>query len=169
MEGFILSNLKVRDITQLALVAALYVAVTIAPVISAFSYGQIQFRVSEILMLLPFFNHKYSWSLIIGCFISNIFSASLGAYDLILGTLATAIACYLITRVPAKTKFLWLVPVICAVVNGLIVGAELHFVLKLPFALNFVTVGLGELVVVAIGAVIFYFLMQNKSFSKLIK
>ncbi|WP_334333696.1 QueT transporter family protein [Companilactobacillus sp. HBUAS59544] len=163
-----MSKLKTRDITQLALIAALYVAVTIAPVISAFSYGQIQFRVSEILMLLPFFNHKYSWSLIVGCFISNIFSASLGVYDLVLGTLATAIACYLITRVPKDVKFLWTVPVICAVVNGLIVGAELHFVLKLPFALNFVTVGLGELVVVAIGAVIFYFLMKNQNFKKLI-
>jgi uncharacterized membrane protein len=119
-------------------------------------------------MLLPFFNHKYSWSLIVGCFISNIFSASLGVYDLVLGTLATAIACYLITRVPKDVKFLWTVPVICAVVNGLIVGAELHFVLKLPFALNFVTVGLGELVVVAIGAVIFYFLMKNQNFKKLI-
>ncbi len=168
MEGFVLSKLKTRDITQLALIAALYVAVTIAPVVSAFSYGQIQFRVSEILMLLPFFNHKYSWSLIVGCFISNIFSASLGVYDLVLGTLATAIACYLITRVPKDVKFLWTVPVICAVVNGLIVGAELHFVLKLPFALNFVTVGLGELVVVAIGAVIFYFLMKNQNFKKLI-
>ncbi|WP_334352167.1 QueT transporter family protein [Companilactobacillus sp. HBUAS56257] len=163
-----MSKLKTRDITQLALIAALYVAVTIAPVVSAFSYGQIQFRVSEILMLLPFFNHKYSWSLIVGCFISNIFSASLGVYDLVLGTLATAIACYLITRVPKDVKFLWTVPVICAVVNGLIVGAELHFVLKLPFALNFVTVGLGELVVVAIGAVIFYFLMKNQNFKKLI-
>ncbi|TGD25031.1 QueT transporter family protein [Companilactobacillus suantsaicola] len=163
-----MSKLKTRDITQLALIAALYVAVTIAPVISAFSYGQIQFRVSEILMLLPFFNHKYSWSLIVGCFISNIFSASLGVYDLVLGTLATAIACYLITRVPKDMKFLWTVPVICAVVNGLIVGAELHFVLKLPFALNFVTVGFGELVVVAIGAVIFYFLMKNQNFKKLI-
>ncbi|MQS75792.1 QueT transporter family protein [Companilactobacillus halodurans] len=163
-----MNNLKTRDITQLALIAALYVAVTIAPVISAFSYGQIQFRVSEILMLLPFFNHKYSWSLIIGCFISNIFSASLGVYDLILGTLATAIACLIITKIPKNVKWLWTVPVVCAVVNGIIVGAELHFVLNLPFWLNFVTVGLGELVVVAIGAIIFYFLMQNQNFNKLI-
>ena len=161
-----MSNLKTRDITQLALIAALYVAVTIAPGISALSYGSIQFRISEILMLLPFFNHKYSWSLIVGCFISNIFSASLGVADLILGTLATAIACLIITKLPKNS--IWLVPVVCAVVNGIIVGAELHFILKLPFWLNFVTVGFGELVVVAIGAVAFYFLMQNRNFRKLI-
>lgn len=89
-------------------------------------------------------------------------------YDIVLGTLATAIACLIITRIPSSNKLLWTVPVVCAVVNGIIVGAELHFVLKLPFWLNFVTVGFGELVVVAIGAVVFYFLMQNQSFKKLI-
>ncbi|WP_334330310.1 QueT transporter family protein [Companilactobacillus sp. HBUAS59699] len=163
-----MNKLKTRDITQLAIIAALYVAVTVAPGLSAFSYGPVQFRVSEILMLLPFFNHKYSWSLIIGCFIANIFSASLGAYDLLFGTLATAVACYLITKVPAKMEWIWAVPAICAVVNGIIVGAELHLVLKIPFWINAGSVALGEVVVVAIGAAIFYFLMKNRNFSKLI-
>lgn len=161
-----MDKLKTRDITQLAIIAALYVAVTAAPGLSAFSYGPVQFRVSEILMLLPFFNHKYSWSLIIGCFISNIFSVT--AIDMIVGTLATAVACYLITLVPSKMKWIWTVPVICAVVNGIIVGAELHFVLKIPFWINAGSVALGEVVVVAIGAAIFYFLMKNRNFSKLI-
>lgn len=163
-----MNKLKTRDITQLAIIATLYVAVTVAPGLSAFSYGPVQFRVSEILMLLPFFNHKYSWSMIIGCFIANIFSASLGAYDLLFGTLATALACYLITKVPSKMEWIWAVPVICAVVNGIIVGAELHLVLKIPFWINAGSVALGEVVVVAIGAAIFYFLMKNRNFSKLI-
>ena len=162
-----MSNLKTRDITQLALIAALYVAITVAPGISALSYGQIQFRISEILMLLPFFNHKYSWSLIVGCFLSNILSPT-GVPDLILGTLATAIACLLITKIPKSNKFLWTVPVICAVVNGIIVGIELNVIAKAPLFATMLTVGLGELVVVAVGAVVFYFLMENRSFSKLI-
>ncbi|APX72400.1 QueT transporter family protein [Companilactobacillus allii] len=163
-----MNNLRIKDITQIAIIAALYVAVTIAPGLSAFAYGPVQFRVSEILMLLPFLNHKYSWSLIIGCFIANIFSASLGAYDLLFGTLATAVACLLITRVPSKMSMIWSVPIICAVVNGIIVGAELHLVLKIPFWINAGSVAIGELVVVAVGAAIFYFLMKNRNFSKLI-
>lgn len=163
-----MKDLKIKDITQIAIIAALYVAVTIAPGLSAFSYGPVQFRVSEILMLLPFLNHKYSWSLIIGCLISNIFSATLGAYDIVFGTLATAIACLLITRVPSKMSMIWTVPVICAIVNGIIVGAELHMVLKIPFWINAGSVAIGELVVVIIGSIIFYFLMKNRNFSKLI-
>jgi len=162
-----LRELNIRDITRMAVIAALYVALTVAPGLSAFAYGQIQFRVSEILMLLPFYNPKYSWSLIVGCFISNVFSGSLGIYDMIFGTLATALACYLITRVPNRDNMLWTVPVICAVVNGFIVGAELYFILKLPFWLNVGSVAIGEFVVVVIGAIVFYFLMKNRNFSRL--
>ncbi|WP_057767441.1 QueT transporter family protein [Companilactobacillus tucceti] len=160
-------ELKIKDITQIAIIAALYVALTVAPGLSAFAYGSIQFRVSEILMLLPFYNSKYSWSLILGCFISNIFSGSLGIYDMIFGTLATAIACYLITKVPNRDNMLWLVPIICAVVNGIIVGAELYFVLKIPFWINAFSVAIGELAVVIIGTIVFYILMKNRNFSRL--
>ena len=161
-----MNNLKIRDVTQLAIIAALYVALTVAPGLSALAYGPVQFRVSEILMLLPFFNHKYSWSLIVGCFIANLFSVS--AIDLVVGTAATALACYLITRIPKDIKNLWLASVICAVVNGFIVGAELYYVLKIPFWFNVGSVALGEFVVVAVGTVAFYLLMKNRNFSKLI-
>lgn len=167
MGAFTLSELKIKDITQIAIIAALYVALTIAPGLSAFAYGSIQFRVSEILMLLPFYNPKYSWSLILGCFISNVFSGSLGIYDMLFGTLATAIACYLITKVPNRDNMLWIVPIICAVINGLIVGAELYFILGLPFWINVGSVAVGEFLVVAIGAIVFYFLMKNQNFSRL--
>lgn len=170
MKGFhIIKKLQTRDITRLAIVAALYVALTLAPGISAFSFGAIQFRISEILMLLVFYNPKYSWSLIIGCLISNIFSPALGAADLVFGTLATAVACLLIVLINNRNYLLWLVPVICAVVNGLIVGAELYFVSKIPYWATVGTVAIGEFVVVVIGAVIFYFLMKNKNFSRIIK
>ncbi|AKP66848.1 QueT transporter family protein [Companilactobacillus ginsenosidimutans] len=162
-------NLKVRDITRLAIVAALYVALTLAPGLSAFAYGAIQFRVSEILMLLVFFNPKYSWSLIIGCFITNIFSSQLGLPDLIFGTMATAISCLLIVLISNKMKLIWLVPVFCAVVNGLIVGAELFYVIHVPFWLTVGTVAIGEFAVVAVGTVVFYFLMNNRNFVRIIK
>lgn len=162
-------NLRTKDITRLAIVAALYVALTLTPGISAFSYGAIQFRVSEILMLLVFFNPKFSWSLIIGCLIANLFSPALGVADLVFGTLATTIACLLIVLINNKKALIWLVSVICAVVNGLIVGAELFFVLKLPFWMSAGTVAAGEFVVVLIGTLIFALLMRNNNFARIIK
>ncbi|MFD1471876.1 QueT transporter family protein [Companilactobacillus mishanensis] len=164
-----MQNLKTIDITRIAIVAALYVALTVAPGLSVLSYGAIQFRVSEILMLLVFFNPKYSWSMIIGCFISNFFSATLGIPDMIFGTLATAISCYLIYLVSNRNQLVFLVPVFCAVVNGLIVGAELFFISHLPFWATAGSVAIGEFVVVTIGTVIFYLLMKNNNFARLIK
>ena len=64
-------NNKIKDIVRLAIVAAMYVLFT---VVNPFSYNAIQFRISEILMLLCFFRKDYTIALIIGCFISNFFS-----------------------------------------------------------------------------------------------
>lgn len=164
-----MKKLTTKDITKLAIVAALYVALTLAPGLSAFSFGAIQFRVSEILMLLVFYDPKFSWSLIGGCFISNIFSAPLGFADMIFGTLATAISCLLIYLIANKKNMIWLVSIFCAVVNGLIVGAELYFITQVPFWMTAWTVALGEFVVVLIGTIIFIALMRNRNFARIIK
>ena len=63
-------NKKIKDIARLSLVAAMYIVLT---VINPLSFGAIQFRISEILMFLIFFRKDYSISLIVGCFISNLF------------------------------------------------------------------------------------------------
>ena len=46
-----------RRVTTVGVVTALYVALTL--MCSNFAYGQIQFRVSEMLMLLCFYNKDY--------------------------------------------------------------------------------------------------------------
>lgn len=62
--------MTIRRITKLAAVAALYVVFTI---INPFSYDMVQFRVSEVLVLLCFYRRDYGYALIIGCFIANLF------------------------------------------------------------------------------------------------
>ena len=42
------------DLVQIALVAALYVALTLTPPLNAIAYGAYQFRVSEMLNFLAF-------------------------------------------------------------------------------------------------------------------
>ena len=79
-------KIDIRFIATSAIVAALYVALTwlLAPI----SYGSIQFRISEILILLVFFNPKYALPIVLGTFISNT-TSSLGWYDMVFGTAAT--------------------------------------------------------------------------------
>ena len=47
--------------------------------------------------------------------------------------------------------------------NGIIVGAELYFLLDLPFFINAMYVFIGELIVLLIGVFVFKFLEKNPS------
>lgn len=55
---------NIKFIAESAIIAALYVALTW--IFSPISYGPIQFRISEILVLLVVLNPKYALSLILG-------------------------------------------------------------------------------------------------------
>lgn len=90
-------NTKRRDqilmIAKLAIVAALYFALTV--LIAPLSYGEIQIRFSEVLLILCFFDRRYGIGLVIGCALANLFSPMLWL-DVAFGTLQTAIAVVLI-------------------------------------------------------------------------
>ena len=154
-------NSKIRDIVRLSIISALYVVLT---VMNPFSYNMIQFRISEILMLLCFFRKDYSYALIVGCFISNLFSEIM-LYDIIFGTFATVISCIVINN----TKNIYIAGIAPVVFNGLIVGAELSIAFQTPYFLNVFWVSLGELVVMIIGVLAFLKLKNNTNFMELIK
>ena len=54
-----MKNKTVRDLTHIAIVAALYVVLTIVPPFNLISYGPYQFRIAEMFNLLGFYNRKY--------------------------------------------------------------------------------------------------------------
>lgn len=145
--------LNVKNLTRLALIAAMYVAMTLA--IPALSYGAIQARVAEILVLLCFYRRDYCAALIVGCVIANLFSP-LGWYDLVFGVAGTAIA--VLPMYYIKNVFLAaLLPVIS---NGILVGIELSLIGE-PLWFSMGTVALGELLVMILGAAIFKFVFEK--------
>lgn len=129
-------------ITQIALVAAVYAALTV--VLAPFSYGAMQVRIAEVLMLLCVYRKRWCVALSLGCFIANLFSGM--PADILFGTLATVIAAVLMYCI-GKPVIASLIP---AVANGLIVGAELHFFYGMPYAATFLGVAAGELIAVAL-------------------
>ena len=139
-----MQNLDIKFIIKSAIIAAIYVVLTW--VLSPISYGAIQFRISEILVLLVVFNPKYSLALILGCLIANT-TSSLGWYDMVFGTLATIIAiipmCF-VKKLPIAAIF----PVIS---NALIVSFELGLAFDMfqpsAFWFNVLTIAIGEAVV----------------------
>lgn len=111
------------------LTAALYVVFT-AP-FANIAYGPIQFRIAEVLTVLPIFSAGTIPGVTLGCFIANLINPNnLGPVDIIGGTLATLIAGYFSWLIGKKNKPLGIIPPI--VFNGLIVGGYLPFLLVDP-------------------------------------
>ena len=69
--------------------AALYVVLCMA--LQPLSYGAVQVRVAEALCLLPVFGAEYIAGVVLGCFLANLLGSTI--VDVILGTLATLLAC----------------------------------------------------------------------------
>ena len=134
-----------------AVVAAAYAALTIA--LAPISYGAVQFRVSEVLTILPFFVPGAVMGVFIGCILANLFTGSV--FDIVFGSLATLLAGLLTARFgkkgnTVKNRLLGcLMPV---VFNAVIVGAVLTWGYQIQefasplasYAFNAFTVGLGE-------------------------
>ena len=140
---------KTKKITRIGVVAALYATITL--VLGSISYGPIQFRISEVMTLLPLFGKEYILSLTIGCFLANVIGPY-GVPDIILGTLATFIsvyAIYLTGKLIKNYKIKLLVASIWPTIfNGLIIGWMLNKLYGLPLILSIGEVALGELVVI---------------------
>lgn len=135
--------MNVRKIVRIAIVSALYVALT---VINPFSFNYIQLRLSECLMILCLFKKEYIISLFIGTIISNLFSP-LGVIDVLIGGLATLISGILMYKL--KHKILALLSP--CVINAIFVSLELYILKLQPlFILSFVFIFISEAIVIFI-------------------
>ena len=67
-----MKQLTARDMAQIAIVAAIYIVLTITPPLNAMAYYGYQFRVSEMMNFLAFYNKKYLIGVTLGCMIDNL-------------------------------------------------------------------------------------------------
>jgi uncharacterized membrane protein len=140
--GKVFTGLTNRFISQTAIIAALYAALTLA--LAFMSYGPIQIRISEALTVLPFISIAAIPGLALGCLVANLFSP-VGLPDIIFGSLCTLIAAGL-TYLISKTKKPFLAPLPPIIVNSLGVSLYLHFFYNLPYWLNVLYISIGEIV-----------------------
>jgi uncharacterized membrane protein len=146
-----------RWITEVGAIAAMYAVLTI--VLAPISFGQVQFRVAEALMILPFFTTSAIPGLFIGCIIANAFGGN-GPLDIIFGSLATLAAAF----IASKIKIKWLVPLPSVLVNAFVVAYILYAAFGLPYWLSAAWVGFGEAVVCfGVGIPLLYVLEKYKS------
>lgn len=153
-------NDKTTRIVYAAIIAAIYAALTL--MLAPISYGPVQFRLSEVMVLLAIFDPLYIIGLTLGCFLANIFGS--GVIDAIFGTLATFISVVLI-YFTGKLKIkelpkLFIASLWPVIVNGLIIGWMIsHFFTEGAESMWVLggQVAIGEFGVVSIiGVLVFY-------------
>ena len=152
-------------LVRTALIAALYVALTLS--FSAISYGPVQFRVSEILILLPLYDRRWTVGLVLGTIIANFFSP-LGVIDVVFGSGATLIALVAMTRV-AKLTNEYLALACPVIANAYIIAIELAWVYGTPYWESVLWVGVGEAIIVAVGFFVWKIMSKNPHIYKLLK
>ncbi len=171
---------KANKISKQAMIAAIYTVISVC--LSAITYGPVQVRVSEALVLLPIFGVGNIWGVTVGCFLTNLigfFTGAniLGSMDIIFGTLATASAAY-VTYLLRNVKWfgLPLASVIPPVVfNGAVIGWELCILINngsfspVVFWTQAVSVGIGELLSCGvIGIIMVKFIDKNNTLKQLV-
>jgi uncharacterized membrane protein len=143
---------RTQILLKIAMIAAVYTAVSM--LLAPISFGLFQVRVAEALTVLPVLAFLPVWGLTLGCALTNFLGALsgfniLGFWDVLFGTLATLIAALLSYRYRnVRYKNVpWLSALFPILINGVVIGAELAIILKLPFngfLVNALYVALGE-------------------------
>ena len=136
-------NTNILRITYGAVIAAIYVVLTV--IFAPISFGPMQVRIAEMLMILPLFTPAAVPGLFIGCIIANMLGGAI-ALDVIFGSLATLIGAwggYLLRRSR------WLVPIPPIISNALIVPFVLKYgygFTEIPLPLMMVYIAIGEII-----------------------
>lgn len=138
-----MKNKKVLFLTQAAMIAAIYVVLTI--LFQPFSFGQIQVRIAEALTILPVFTPAAIPGLYVGCMIGNILGGSI-LPDIIWGSFATLIGAVFTYLLRKQIMFLAVLPPIIS--NTIIVPFVLRYAygILLPIPVMMFTVGIGEII-----------------------
>lgn len=141
----------------MAILAAVYVLLTVLPPFNAVGYGPVQVRISEALTVLPFVIPWAPWSLYLGCILANLGSPFL-IWDLTLGAGGTLVAALLTRRMDKP----YLAPLPAVIVNAVVVSAYVAPLSGMPYGLVALYIGAGEAVACyGLGYPLLLYLLRN--------
>lgn len=151
-------NNKALFMAQAAMIAAIYVVLTV--VFAPLSFGEVQVRFAEALTILPFFTPAAIPGLFIGCLIGNIFGGAI-LPDIIFGSLATLVGALVTYSLRNHNKFLAPLGPIAA--NTVVVPLVLRFAygINLPIWMMCLSVGAGEVLSCGVLGMILLFALDK--------
>src|SRR5699024_2529775 len=139
--------------------------------IQPIAFSNIQFRLPEIFNHLVDSNKKYFLGIILGVFLTNLFSP-LGIYDLVFCVLHSVLSLGITIIFARFINNIWVLLILNTLVfpfNIFIIAFELNLALKIPFLLGWLTTAAVEIVVMALGIPIMYALNKKLKFAELIR
>ncbi|OTN93730.1 QueT transporter family protein [Enterococcus faecium] len=154
------------DVTRMALVTGLYVAVTL--VLSVFSFGVIQIRLSEMFNYLSLYNKRYIVAVTAGVALANI-ASPLGLIDVVVGSVSTLIVLLINYKITSRIKNMKIKMAVTAWVfafSMFTVAGQLTILYQLPFFLNWWVIALGELASMIVGGIIIYWIGKKVDLTK---
>jgi len=147
---------KTIYIVKAGIIAAIYFVLTW--VFGAISYGPIQFRISEALVILPMLEPAAVPGLFIGCLFANL-GSPFGIVDILGGSFVTLIAAYFTSK--TKVFYKGIIPPI--VLNGILVSIWVSRFTGIPYLISVAYISLSEALVTSIlGYIIFIIYKKAK-------
>ena len=142
-------NSKVLFLAQAAMIAAIYVVLTVLG--ASLAFGEVQIRFAEALTILPVFTPAAIPGLFIGCLLGGAILP-----DIIFGSIATLIGAVFTRMLRNKSKYLAPLPPVVA--NTIIVPFVLKYAYAVPLPIPFMmlTVGVGEVISAGVIGLILY-------------
>ena len=155
-------KISVLFVTQAAVIAAMYVVLTFVSSSMGLASGEIQIRLSEMLVILPAFTPAAIPGLFLGCLLSNLLTGCT-VIDIVFGSLATLVAAVLSYQL-RNHKYPLLVTVPPVVANMIVVPFILKFSygVPLPIPVMMATVGIGEVISCMVLGSVLYFALDKR-------
>ena len=168
LEELFMNNQKIKMLTTSAMIAAVYLVLTLIFYVTSFS--PMQSRLAEALTVLPYFTPLAIPGLFVGCILSNIIGGY-GIWDVVIGSLATLLSAYLTYKLAfKKPKRKWLAPLPPVLINAVVVGVELSLLAQAPLFATMLSVGIGQVIACyVLGYPLMLLIEKNKKMSELFK
>jgi len=155
-----MNHFDVKDLVKQTMIASIYVVLVFG--FQFASFGPVQFRIAEVLLVLVFFDKKSIVGLTIGTFVANWLMSPFGIVDAVVGSFATFISLVFMILFIRMRLVALAMP---ALFNGLIIGLMIAYIDQIPFLPIFGWVFLGEFVVLfGLGLPLLLALSRNQDF-----
>lgn len=147
---------KTRLLVLNGVIAAMYLALSL---VSPFSQGAIQLRISESLNHLVVFNRKLMWGVVGGVVIYNLLFSEFGWLDVIFGGGQTFLALGLtamISKYVTDIKKRLVLNTLFFTVSMALIALMLHLAIELPFWVTYGSTALSEFIMLSLSAPVMY-------------